>query len=55
MFGAHPADGAERQTLEVHVLREILPRRIGIAPRRDARIADGKRADLARGRQIRLQ
>ena len=53
--GAHAADGAERQSVEVHVLRQILPHGVGVAAGRDARIADGGRADLARRGEIGLQ
>ena len=50
-----PANRSEGQSVEVHVLREILACRIGIAANTDSRVADGDGADLSRGRQIGLQ
>ncbi len=51
----HAADGAERKTVDVLILREILARTIGLAARRNAGLADGQRAHAARGRQVSLE
>ncbi len=50
-----PALGAERQAVEVLILREILTRRVGVAIEADPRIANGDRADFPRGAKIPLE
>ena len=50
-----PAHRAERQPFEMDVLRQVLAHGIGVAADADAEITDRDRADLTRGRQIRLQ
>ncbi len=46
-FGENPADGADRHSLEVNVLRSILPDAERFARGTDVRVADGERADLS--------
>ena len=50
----NPADGAERQAVEMLILREVLPNAVGLAARRDARVADRQGADLLGRRQVAL-
>ena len=48
------ADGAERQAVEMLILREVLPNAVGVAAGRHARVADRQRADLLGRRQVAL-
>ncbi len=54
MTNLNPADGAKRQAVEVLILRQILSNAVGLAARRDARVADRERADLLGRRQVAL-
>ena len=51
----HAAKRAQREALEVLVLRQVLADRVRVAANADAGIADRDRADLPRGGEIRLQ
>ena len=55
MCDTNASDRAERHPFQVHVLRQVLAHRVGIAADVHRRIADCDRADLSSGSQIRLQ